>query len=238
MTDRRILEEQKAYYRARAAEYDEWFYREGRYDHGVVKTRAWFDEVRIVVEQLGRFGVEGDVLELACGTGIWTALLARRAASLTAVDASAEVMNINRAKLAEQDRFGDGWSNNIRYVQADLFEWQPDRKYDVVFFGFWLSHVPPDRFRSFWELVAAALKPGGRFFFIDSLPDPHSSAADHDTPSAADVRQRRRLNDGTTYEIVKIYYDPAELQQRLRQIGFAATVKSSSDYFLYGYGNT
>ncbi len=38
VTDRRILEEQKAYYRARAAEYDEWFYREGRYDHGVVKT--------------------------------------------------------------------------------------------------------------------------------------------------------------------------------------------------------
>jgi demethylmenaquinone methyltransferase/2-methoxy-6-polyprenyl-1,4-benzoquinol methylase len=32
--DENILAEQLAYYRARASEYDEWFQREGRYDHG------------------------------------------------------------------------------------------------------------------------------------------------------------------------------------------------------------
>lgn len=106
MAERSILDEQMAYYRARAAEYDEWFYREGRYDRGPAETRAWFDEVRIVSEELGRFGVRGDVLELACGTGIWTALLARRASSVTAVDASVEMLSINRAKLSERDRVG------------------------------------------------------------------------------------------------------------------------------------
>src|SRR6266511_3494592 len=30
-----------------------------------------------------------------------------------------------------------------RFIRADIFEWVPDRRYDVVFFGFWLSHVPP-----------------------------------------------------------------------------------------------
>jgi hypothetical protein len=28
--------------------------------------------------------------------------------------------------------------------------WRPDRRYDVVFFGFWLSHVPLERFAAFW----------------------------------------------------------------------------------------
>jgi hypothetical protein len=40
----------------------------------------------------------------------------------------------------------------VRFVQADLFTWTPDRRYDVVFFGFWLSHVPFERFESFAEV--------------------------------------------------------------------------------------
>ena len=38
---------------------------------------------------------------------------------------------------------------------------------DVVFMGFWLSHVPAGRFGPFWALVAAALAPHGRVFFAD-----------------------------------------------------------------------
>jgi hypothetical protein len=53
----------------------------------------------------------------------------------------------------------------VRFVEADLFTWEPDRRYDVVFMGFWLSHVPAERFESFWALVAAALAPRGRMFF-------------------------------------------------------------------------
>jgi hypothetical protein len=55
----------------------------------------------------------------------------------------------------------------VRFIQADLFAWEPDRRYDVVFFGFWLSHVPPGRFEPFWSLVAGCLKPQGRVFFAD-----------------------------------------------------------------------
>ena len=57
--------------------------------------------------------------------------------------------------------------DRVRFVQADLFTWVPDRRYDVVFFGFWLSHVPPGRFESFWTLVAGCLKEDGRVFFAD-----------------------------------------------------------------------
>jgi len=84
------------------------------------------------------------VLELACGTGLWMVELAHHATSVTAVDASPEVLEINRARLRETGR-----ENAVRYVEADLFGWRPDAAYDAVFFGFWLSHVPPERFEAF-----------------------------------------------------------------------------------------
>lgn len=236
MEDDKILKTQIEYYRARAGEYDEWFYREGRYHQDTSDNRAWFDELRYVSEELGRFCVRGDILELACGTGIWTSVLISRAATVTAVDASPEVMRINEAKMAER-RPGNASLSNVQFIQADLFDWRPNRTYDVVFFGFWLSHVPPERFESFWNLVRAALAPGGRFFFIDSLPDRSSSAFDHDAPNKAESIQRRRLNDGSTYEIVKVYYEPGELETKLYELGFTAQVKKSGRYFLYGSGN-
>ena len=84
-----LLREQIAYYRAR--EYDEWFLRQGRYDRGPELNRRWFDEVAEVRQALAAFNPTGHVLELACGTGLWTEPLLRQAARITAVDASPEV---------------------------------------------------------------------------------------------------------------------------------------------------
>ena len=81
------------------------------------------------------------------------------AESVTAVDASPEMIEIASARV--------GGDARVRFVQADLFRRRPERRYDVVFFGFWLSHVPPERFESFWSLVAECLAPGGRVLFAD-----------------------------------------------------------------------
>ena len=59
-------------------------------------------------------------------------------------------------------------SPQVHTIQADLFQWQPTEQFDVVFFGFWLSHVPPERFAGFWQLVSRCLAPGGRVF--SSIP--------------------------------------------------------------------
>jgi 2-polyprenyl-3-methyl-5-hydroxy-6-metoxy-1,4-benzoquinol methylase len=131
----RVLQEQIAYYRARAPEYDEWLLRQGRYDQGPAVNAGWRTELEEVIQALDGFALRGRVLELAGGTGIWTKQLAQAAAELTVVDASPEMLGINR------DRVRDPY---VRYITADLFEWHPETVYDVVFFGFWLSHVPPN----------------------------------------------------------------------------------------------
>ena len=220
-----LLEQQKAYYGARAGEYDEWFLRTGRYDRGPEFRALWFAEVERVREALDRFRPAGRVLELACGTGLWTERLVRHAASVTAVDASPEVLELNRERLP---------GAHVRRVRADLFAWTPDAAYDVVFFGFWLSHVPPERFAAFWAMVRAALAPGGRVFFVDSLPTPLSTARDHRLAAAGEVVTERKLNDGRSFHIFKVFYDPAELGRRLRALGFRAKVRSTDEFFLFG----
>jgi SAM-dependent methyltransferase len=222
-----ILEEQKAYYRARAGEYDEWFLRQGRYDHGPEFRAQWDAEVGEVRRRLGEFRPAGRVLEIAAGTGWWTEQLLRYADHVTALDASAETLAVNRGRVGGE---------RVSHVQADVFRWTPDAAYDVVFFGFWLSHVPPERFAGFWGRVRAALAPGGRVFFVDSLRTERSTARDHVLPAQNDPVMVRKLNDGRSFRIVKVFYDPARLQADLLALGWNVDVRATEQLFLHGAG--
>ncbi len=224
MDDNHILSDQIAYYRARAAEYDEWFLRQGRYDRGPEHRAEWFGEVATVEAALTTEHPHGDVLELACGTGLWTQHLVRTAERVTAVDASPEAIALNRERLG---------SACVDYVVADLFSWAPPATYDFIFFGFWLSHVPQARLDWFWTLVRQALRPGGKAFFVDSLFTPESTAKDHAPLNDSGV-VRRKLNDGREFDIVKVFHDPAQLEADLQSAGWDGYVRSSGKFFLYG----
>lgn len=226
MTDETVLSEQLEYYRARAAEYDKWWLREGRFDRGTEANARWFAETTELERVLERLDPRGDVLELACGTGLWTRQLVRYATTVTAVDAAPEVLAINRARV------GDAM---VRYVEADLFEWTPEpRAFDVCVFTFWLSHVPQDRFAAFWERVAGALRPGGRAFFIDSARTERSTAGDHRLPEEGEATMTRRLDDGRAFQIIKRFYDPDRLTEELAELGWECRMGTTGEFFIYG----
>ncbi|GAA6618263.1 methyltransferase domain-containing protein [Scytonema sp. NUACC26] len=124
MTDS-IIQEQIAYYSARANEYDEWFYRIGRYNRGEEINQRWFNEAAVIRNALYQIGNVEHVLELACGTGIWTQELLKIGKKITALDASSEVIEVNRSKLG---------AANVEYQQIDLFNWEPDTEYDKSVF--------------------------------------------------------------------------------------------------------
>lgn len=206
----RLLAEQMAYYRAVAHEYG---------DHAL--PFAGGDELSAALD---RFRPTGDVLELACGTGQWTSRLLGHARTITAVDASAEMLAIASAQVN---------SDRVRFICADIFRWKPDRAFDVVFFGFWLSHVPLERFGSFWALVADCLKPAGRVFFVDDGYRTPGELVEGEASSTI----RRRLNDGTAHHAIKVPHKPAELEQRLAQIGWSVNVTPTSGPFYWGSGS-
>lgn len=222
-----LLAEQAHYYRERADEYDDWWLRQRRYDHGPEINAQWFADGAEVQSALERFEPVGEVLELACGTGLWTQHLAASADRVTAVDGSSEMLEFCHARMGD---------SRVEYVQADLFAWEPEETYDVCFFSFWLSHVPEERFEAFWKKLKRALRPDGRVFFIDSSRHDLASAIDHKLSEPNDPTMLRRLADGSEYRIIKRFYEPEPLRQRLAELGWKLEVKTSSTFFIYGYG--
>lgn len=230
-----LLWEQVAYYRARAPEYDEWFERRGRYDRGPEVNAAWQDEAAIVRAALDTFAPRGDVLEIAGGTGLWTQHLAAHASTLTVLDSAPEMLAANQTRSEPLCRER---GVPLDLVRGDVFRWRPAAgcSYDVVFFGFWLSHVPDARFDAFWATVRRWLRPGGRVFFVDSRFAPTSIASDHPIPDPAGSVAVRRLNDGRTYRIVKRFLEPQPLAARLTGLGWRVEVGATETFFLHGQG--
>lgn len=201
-----LLAEQIAYYRARAPEYE----------RGAYATAEAEGLIDVVVDRIPA-GV--DLLELACGTGVWTERLARRARTLTAVDAAPEMIAIASARTGA----------DVQFVCADVLSWQPSRRYDVVFFGFWLSHVPADRFAEFWTRLADCVVDGGQVVFVDE----HARHAPQESWLAREVAERT-LTDGTRHRIIKSYLDPLDVTARLAALGWHADVDELGDEWVIG----
>jgi SAM-dependent methyltransferase len=176
-----------------------------------------------LLEAVEAFKPAGSILELACGPGLWTSQLLRRATDITAIDASPEMLAIAARRVAD---------TRVRFIEADLFRWQPDREYDVVFFAFWISHVPLERFEWFWGFVGDCLTATGRVFFCDDAfrtPDELFEG-----PLSSTIR--RRLRDGTVHRLVKVPHYPAALEQRLRRLGWNISVTATPGPFYWGAG--
>ena len=102
-----LLAEQEDYYRARAGEYDDWFYRRGRYDRGAQHTAAY------AVALARRYAANGD----------WPRAMmkAERTTHVAPFDADYREL---AAEVAI--RFGD-WQAAIRHIEA-LIKIEPDRE--------------------------------------------------------------------------------------------------------------
>lgn len=218
-------EELKVYYAQRAGEYDDWFLRKGRYSRGAIADTAWAADMDTATLWLDAQPLGGEIVELAAGTGWWSPLLAQKASTLWLYDINEEPLEFARQRLVAH-----GLAAHIHVRDA----WaEPDRQVDGLFCGFWLSHVPRARLGDFLALCRRWLKPGGRMAFIDSRRDRESSAIDH--PQPENDLSVRKLDDGQTFTIVKVYWQPEELEAALLAAGFVEPhVTTTPRFFLMG----
>ena len=210
---RDLLEEQKRYYAARAPEYDDWWHRRGRYELEPQALARWHADIAEADAALEAFAPHGSVLELAAGTGLWTRKLVRLADRVVAVDANSETLALN--------------TDEAELVVADVFEWESPEKFDVVFFSFWLSHVPDERLDDFWAVVRSALAPAGRIFLVDN--NVSGDAVHRGRNPVGSGVERRRLYDGREFDIVKHYRGPADFPHLDLRI-------TANGHFIYGGG--
>jgi demethylmenaquinone methyltransferase/2-methoxy-6-polyprenyl-1,4-benzoquinol methylase len=211
MADRDLLDEQIAYYRARAAEYDATSSPEGD------PFAASGDAVR---QALRSFDPRGRVIEIAAGTGQWTGLLVDTADHLLVTDSSPEMLQLNRAKIGDRP--------NVTYTVADAMTLEPSHDRDVAFFGFFLSHVPPAQFDAFWAVVGGVLAPSGRVFFVDE--GRHFLWREDWVDEVAGI-VRRPLADGRSYRAVKVLWRTDALALRLRSLGWQASVTEAPPFY-------
>lgn len=223
MGDEDLLADQIRYYDDRADIYDRLYERRGEYDLGPEGNARWFAETSIVEASIASLPAQRRLLEIAGGTGLWTRWLAPRASRLVCVDASPRMLELNRRRMADP---------RIDYVLADVFEWEPAEAFDVIVMGFFVSHIPPERFTVFWNRVAGWLARDGVVWFCDDAAGPDRPRTGDRVPDVPHAH-RRRIAD-REYAIVKVFYTPEDLEAKLHERGWDADVRSAGRDLLYG----
>lgn len=206
-----LLQDQIAYYRARAPEYDETSAPDGD---------PYAPAASLGRQALREFAPRGRLIEIAAGTGQWTGLLADHADELTVTDATPEMLAINRAKTGDR--------SHVAYRVADAFALEPTWDHDATVIGFFLSHVPRARFEAFWDVLAGVLAPGGRVCFID---EGYPGAWPEDWIDRGTGITRRRLRDGSVYRAVKVLWQPDDLTARLEELGWSASIRTEPPFY-------
>lgn len=207
----------ETYYARRAAEYEAIYARPERQA----------DLARLRQDLPALFDGE-DVLEIACGTGYWTPLIAARARSVLGVDAVDEVLEIARRKPYPRA--------NVGFEGADAYAlpaWP--RPFTACFAGFWWSHVPLARLDAFLAGLAARLAPGARVAFLDNRYVEGNSTPVSRRDAEGNTWQDRRLADGSRHEVLKNFPAPDELAARLRRHGDGVQVLELAHFWLATY---
>ena len=215
-----VLLEQLAYYKARAREYEESLHGFFPFNEPIPGQEQANQEWMHIAGSLRALGPVNETLELACGTGIWTRELLTISQSITALDGSPEMIEINRTKTG---------AAAIDYQCVDLFQWEPQKQYDLVFFSFWLSHIPPVHLSNFLGKVVRATKPGGHIFVVDEPRSQRNISG----PNMEGQYQQRTLKNGRKFRIVKVYYDPLEIELDLLKQGFKKDSSMIGGSFFY-----
>ena len=188
----------REYYARRAPFYDE-IYRKPERQDDLERLR------RLVREALtGR-----SVLEIACGTGYWTEVVAPVAERIVATDVDPGLLQ----RAAERV----GTPPHITFAMADAYH--PDvpevGPFTAGLGAFWWSHVPVTRLPAFLAGFHRRLAPGAQVVFVDNRYVEGSSTGIARTDADGNTYQRRRLETGDTFEIIKNFPDPSELRRMI-----------------------
>jgi ubiquinone/menaquinone biosynthesis C-methylase UbiE len=213
-----VVSAMQAYYEERAGQYDDWYRHINLYadpEHDA----AWQAEMAQMTEWVRGFG-RGRLLEIAAGTGWWTRYLARNA-QVTTLDYAPAMIEALRARLRAEGagaHLTRGDAYHLPFAAAS---------FECCFFGFWLSHVPFELLGLFLAEVRRVVRPRGAVLLVDSKPFRGEAPA-------VELKQERRLNDGSRHQIVKVYHTPETLRRLLESFGQHAETWTSGTFFTAG----
>jgi SAM-dependent methyltransferase len=203
------------YYSARAEEYEQVYAKPERQE-----------DIRRLTDVIPEYFAGRHVLEIACGTGYWTRRVAPRAASVTACDLSPDVLALASARQAETPL--------VHFMRADAFVLDGIAgTFDAAFAGFWISHVHRQDVQRFLAGLHRRLASGSIVLLTDNRYVEGSNWPVTRTDVDGNTYQRRRLLDGTEYEVLKNFPSPAEVRNAIEESGGTKLAVRELTYYWY-----
>lgn len=200
------------YYAQRAPEYERIYQKPER-----------LADLRALREFVAQTFAGRRVLEIACGTGWWTEVLSNTACSIVATDINDEVLAIARTK-----KLG---AASVSFQRTDAFQLdQLAGEFDAALAVFWWSHLTPRDLDRFLECLHRRLEPGSTVVFIDNIFAPGSSTPISRRDDEGNTYQQRRLDDGSTTEVLKNFPTDEEITRALQGCANELII-SRSQYF-------
>ena len=205
------------YYSQRANEYERIYARPERQE-----------DLSRLRDRLGSFFLGDQVLEVACGTGYWTEVVARSAHSIFATDINEKVMAIARTK--------DFSGAAVEFHQADCYALPKfDGLFTAGFGAFWWSHIPKAKIQDFLTSFHSHLEPGAKVAFIDNRYIEGNSTPIFRAGDEGDTYQMRTLHDGKLHKVLKNFPSPEELKTTIGDLGIHVEVTLFDYYWLLVY---
>jgi SAM-dependent methyltransferase len=169
------------------------------------------EQLRIPIKTRYQLAFKGyKVLEIACGTGYWTEVIAKTAKSVLAIDINPSMVDIAKNRLS-------GVRNvNIQIADAYSLEGIP-KGFTGALAIWWWSHIPKSRLQDFLLTLHTKLRPSAFVLFVDQLPTAYEGKNRH-YDAEGNSLEERHLKDGRSYNIVKNFPKELEILNNLRGI--------------------
>jgi len=204
------------YYADRACEYERIYQKPER--------QADLRTLRSFVEHI--FAAT-DVLEIACGTGYWTEILARSARSVVASDINEEALAVARSKR---------YAQTVTFQREDAYALPLfSQRFTAGLSAFWWSHIPKAKLSVFLRGFHRVFSPGARIVFIDNRYVHGSSTPVSYTDEHGNTYQMRRLDNGSTHEVLKNFPSEPDLRAAVEDLASDVEVELLQYYWILSY---
>jgi SAM-dependent methyltransferase len=164
-------------------------------------------DLKILKEHVCATLMNHHVLEIACGTGYWTEVLAQSAASVLATDGNQKMVELAQSRGLPSEK--------VRFAPADAFDLQLKEKFSACFAGFWWSHLKRQDQTDFLQKLHMNLGKDILLVLLDSVYVEGSSAPIARTDHEGNTCQIRTLPNGDRHELVKNFPTDSGLRKRL-----------------------
>lgn len=206
----------KNYYAQRAPVYDRVYH---------IAERQ--EDLRILEKRVPAFFSGRNVLEIACGTGYWTELIAPMAKQYTATDFNAETIEFARRRSGVE---------KVKFLVEDAYHLSEGLNgFDGAFAGLWFSHVPRERWQDFILELHRHLAADAIVVLLDNSERQCRDIPVAHTDAQGNTWQKRKLDDGSEHQVVKNFPTEDELDGLIKEIGVKVEYKIFDHFWLFTY---